>query len=90
MSSALPRNLSFRVSTYAAMLAAAGVPLYIHLPQFATRELGISLATLGTVLGLLRLLDLVQDPALGWLVDRFQTARRFLATVAGGIWPWDF
>ena len=90
MSSALPRHLSFRVSTYAAMLAAAGVPLYIHLPQFATRELGISLATLGTVLGLLRLLDLVQDPALGWLVDRFQTARRFLATVAGGMMALGF
>ena len=80
-----PRHLPLRVSTYAAMLAAAGLPLYIHLPQFATQELGIGLATLGAMLGLLRLLDLVQDPALGWLVDRFQNARRLMAAVAGGV-----
>lgn len=67
------------------MLAAAGLPLYIHLPQFATQELGIGLATLGAMLGLLRLLDLVQDPALGWLVDRFQSTRRLMAAVAGGV-----
>lgn len=83
MTAAVPPNVSLRVSAYAAMLAAAGLPLYIHLPQFATQELGIGLATLGAVLGLLRLLDLVQDPLLGWLVDRFSQARGQMAWGAG-------
>lgn len=60
-----------RVSAYALMLAAAGIPLYIHLPRFAATELGLSLATVGAVLLAIRVVDFVQDPALGWMVDRF-------------------
>jgi GPH family glycoside/pentoside/hexuronide:cation symporter len=54
-----------RVSLYALMLAAAGIPLYIHLPRFASVQLGIGLGTVGTVLLAIRLIDLVQDPAIG-------------------------
>ena len=54
-----------RVSLYALMLAAAGIPLYIHLPRFAAVELGIGLAALGSLLLALRLIDLVQDPLIG-------------------------
>ncbi|MGX9351346.1 MFS transporter [Shimia sp. W99] len=59
-----------RVGVYAAMLAAAGVPLYIHLPRYVTVEMGISLSTLGAVLLGIRIMDFAQDPALGWLTDR--------------------
>jgi len=52
---------------FAGLLAMAGLPLYIHAPKFYADSFGISLATLGTVLFGLRLIDLVQDPALGWL-----------------------
>ena len=90
MPSASSRTVPIRVSTYAAMLAAAGLPLYIHLPQFATRELGIGLATLGAMLGLLRVLDLVQDPALGWIVDRFPDARALMALAAGALMAFGF
>ena len=86
----MPFQLPIRVSTYAAMLAAAGLPLYIHLPQFATQELGIGLVTLGAMLGLLRVLDLVQDPALGWLVDQFPNARGAMAAGAGGVMAFGF
>ncbi|OSQ50957.1 MFS transporter [Marivita geojedonensis] len=60
---------------FAAVLAAAGLPIYIHAPKFYVDEYGVSLAALGSVLFGLRLLDVVQDPLLGKLavaVRRFQ------------------
>ena len=63
-----------RVSLYAMMLAAAGIPLYIHLPLFASQSLGIDLAALGAFLLAIRLFDLVQDPAIGWAIDRWPRA----------------
>jgi Na+/melibiose symporter-like transporter len=64
------------------MLAAAGLPLYIHLPQFAVSGLGIPLTTLGTILIAIRVFDFLQDPALGWLVDRRPAARPLFAGLA--------
>ncbi len=60
---------------FAALLAMAGLPIYIHAPKFYADSFGIGLGTLGLVLGALRLIDLVQDPALGWLA-RATSARR--------------
>ncbi len=75
-----------RVSLYALMLAAAGIPLYIHLPRFATLNLGIGLGTVGTILLVIRLVDLVQDPLIGWAVDRWPNAQRaFAAAAATGL-----
>ncbi|MGJ8605587.1 MAG: MFS transporter [Marivita sp.] len=62
-------------AVFAAVLAAAGLPIYIHAPKFYVDEYGVSLAALGTVLFILRLIDVVQDPLLGKLavaVRRFQ------------------
>lgn len=73
-----------RVSLYAMMLASAGIPLYIHLPQFAAVELGIGLGTVGAILLAIRLVDLVQDPAIGWLVDRWPSAQVPFAMLAAG------
>lgn len=72
----------FRISLYAVMLAAAGIPLYIHLPRFAATNLGISLAALGTILLLIRLIDLVQDPLIGWAIDRWPRAQLTFAFAA--------
>ncbi|MEQ9258431.1 MAG: MFS transporter [Roseovarius sp.] len=66
---------------FAAMLASAGLPLYIHAPKFYVDQYGLSLATLGTVLFALRLIDVVQDPLLGRLAGRIQHWRG--ASVAG-------
>ena len=71
-----------RISLFALMLAAAGLPLYIHLPRYASAELGMSLATLGAVLAVIRVVDFVQDPALGWLIDRYEHARGAFAALA--------
>lgn len=66
---------------FGAMLAMAGLPIYIHAPFFYANEFGVGLAALGTVLFVLRLIDFVQDPALGWLAQA--TARFRGAMVAG-------
>ncbi|WP_170772999.1 MFS transporter [Ruegeria lacuscaerulensis] len=71
-----------RVSLYALMLAAAGIPLYIHLPRFAAVNLGMGLGVIGTVLLLIRLIDLVQDPLIGWAIDRWPGAQLAFAAAA--------
>lgn len=71
-----------RVSLYALMLAAAGIPLYIHLPRFAATTLGIGLGTIGTILLLIRFVDLVQDPLIGWAIDRWPKAQGVFALIA--------
>lgn len=68
-----PRLPSFAL--FAALLAAAGLPLYIHAPKFYVDEFGVSLAALGSVLFGLRLLDVVQDPLLGRLSERLRARR---------------
>jgi Na+/melibiose symporter-like transporter len=75
-----------RVSLYALMLAAAGIPLYIHLPQFAAINLGLGLGTVGVVLMVIRVIDLVQDPLIGWAIDRWPRAQiGFAMAAAGGL-----
>ncbi|GAA6160710.1 MFS transporter [Ruegeria sp. HU-ET01832] len=71
-----------RVSLYALMLAAAGIPLYIHLPRFAAVNLGIGLGVIGSVLLVIRLVDLVQDPLIGWAIDRWPKAQLVFAAMA--------
>ncbi len=71
-----------RVSLYALMLAAAGIPLYIHLPRFAAVNLGIGLGVIGTVLLVIRLIDLVQDPLIGWAIDRWPDGQMLFAAAA--------
>ncbi|WP_281995738.1 MFS transporter [Ruegeria faecimaris] len=71
-----------RVSLYALMLAAAGIPLYIHLPRFAAVNLGIGLGVIGAVLLLIRLVDLVQDPLIGWAIDRWPGGQLLFAALA--------
>lgn len=66
-------------SLYGGMLAMAGLPIYIHAPFYYVEEYAVSLAALGTVLFVLRGLDFLQDPALGWLAARLG-ARRGQAT----------
>lgn len=71
-----------RISLYGLMLATAGIPLYIHLPRFAAVELGISLTALGGLLLLLRMVDVLQDPLLGVLIDRFPAGQPIFASAA--------
>lgn len=62
-------------SLFAALIASAGLPIYIHAPKFYVDTYGVNLAALGFTLAALRLVDVVQDPVLGWLAEA-QRARR--------------
>jgi len=46
---------------------------------------GVTLAALGTMLFALRMLDVVQDPLLGWVSERLGRARPFAVALAGGL-----
>ena len=70
------------VSLFAMLLAAAGLPLYIHLPRFATTELGLSLSTVGVILIGIRLLDFLQDPLIGRAIDHWRHAQQVFAWIA--------
>jgi GPH family glycoside/pentoside/hexuronide:cation symporter len=63
-------------SLFAALIATAGLPIYIHAPKFYIDTYGVTLASLGFMLAALRLIDVVQDPALGWLAERTRQHRR--------------
>lgn len=60
---------------FAAMLAAAGLPIYLHAPSFYASEYGLSLTALAAILFWLRLVDVVQDPVFGWVSARLHAVR---------------
>ena len=53
-------------------LAALTLPLYVLVPTFYTETLGLSLASVGFALLLVRICDAVNDPLIGWAADRFR------------------
>lgn len=57
-------------------LAFAGLPVYLHAPDFYATSYGLSLAALGTVLLGLRAVDAVQDPLIGAFSDTFAYRRK--------------
>ncbi len=59
-------------------LAMLGIPLLVFLPNFWSGPMGMSLATFGAVLGVVRVFDVVVDPTIGRLSDlsHFRWGRR--------------
>jgi Na+/melibiose symporter-like transporter len=53
--------------------AALGLPVYVTLPEFYASHIGVSLAAVSLIFLLVRLADIVVDPALGLLIDRTST-----------------
>jgi GPH family glycoside/pentoside/hexuronide:cation symporter len=70
---------------FGAVLSAAGLPIYMYAPKFFADSYGVSLATLGAVLFGLRLFDVVQDPALGWVAERLRGARGTAVALGGAL-----
>jgi len=52
-------------------LAMLGIPLYLYLPSYYHHQFGLSLTDIGMALLLARLLDVVTDPLIGVLSDRY-------------------
>lgn len=71
-------------SLLALPLSFAGLPLYIHMPDFYARNIGMDLAVIGLVLMAIRLFDAIQDPFIGYLGDK-SAARRILIMTFGAI-----
>ena len=69
-------------SLFAALIAMAGLPIYIHAPKFYVDQFGTSLAAMGFTLAALRLIDVVQDPLLGWLAEATRPRRRLTIAIA--------
>ena len=67
---ALPRIIAYALP--AIPLAALTLPLYVLVPTFYTETLGLSLASVGFALLLVRIFDAVNDPLIGWAADRFR------------------
>lgn len=65
------------------MLAAAGLPIYIHAPKFYVDNYGVTLSQLSLALFALRLVDVVQDPLLGRLAERTRRSRGAMCWGAG-------
>ncbi len=70
---ALGRGLLFAYGLPGLPLAALLLPLYVTLPSFYALDLGLGLSTVGLVLLLARLWDVVTDPVIGALSDRLRT-----------------
>jgi Na+/melibiose symporter-like transporter len=55
-------------------LAAVGMPIVVHLPNFyASKEVGLSLVTVGAIFGFMRIFDILIDPVAGYISDRWRT-----------------
>ena len=72
-------------------LAFAGLPIYLHAPDFYAIGMGIPIEVIGAALLFLRLFDALQDPFIGSLSDRFYKQRGFIIVcgalmLAGGMW----
>jgi len=59
-------------------LAFAGLPLYIHMPDYYTRELGLGIGSAGIILMALRLMDAIQDPLIGYISDKSPRLQRLM------------
>lgn len=67
----------------AAPLAMAALPLFVQIPAYYASQIGVALAPLGWVLFAARLLDMLQDPLFGHLLDRPRTRqKRWMAIAA--------
>lgn len=52
-------------------IAALGLPIGVYLPQFYAGPMGLGLAAVGTIFMLLRFWDVITDPLMGIISDRY-------------------
>jgi len=81
MTSPLLKISLFQYGFLALPLAFAGLPLYIHAPDFYARDLGLSLGLIGAILLFIRLFDAIQDPVIGYVSDRYPRQRHNIIMV---------
>ncbi len=72
---ALSRVALLQYGLLALPLAFAGMPIYLHAPDFYSTTQGLSLGMMGIILLAARLFDAVQDPLIGYWGDKFSAQR---------------
>ena len=60
-------------SGIAAPMAAMGMPISVYLPRFYSEGMGLSLLTVGAIFTIARVWDVITDPLMGVLIDKFDT-----------------
>ncbi len=70
---ALSNGQLFRYALTETPLAMAAMPMALFIAPFYSRDLGLSLASVGTILMLARISDVITDPIVGQLSDRTRT-----------------
>ena len=66
---------TLKYSLIAFPLAFAGIPIYLHAPDYYVTNIGIKIEIIGFALLLLRLVDAILDPLIGSLSDEFYKYR---------------
>tara|TARA_B100000989_G_scaffold220213_1_gene168043 strand:- start:382 stop:1626 length:1245 start_codon:yes stop_codon:yes gene_type:complete len=66
---------TLKYSLIAFPLAFAGIPIYLHAPDYYVTNIGIKIEIIGFTLLLLRLVDAILDPLIGSLSDHFYKYR---------------
>lgn len=77
----LSKMALFGYGAMAFPLSFAGLPIYLHAPDFYAVTLGQPLASLGFILLALRLVDAFQDPLIGSLSDKFHQHRSIILII---------
>lgn len=77
----IQRAALLKYSLLAFPLAFAGLPIYVHSPDFYATQFGQSLTLIGLILLCLRVIDAVQDPFIGMISDRYHLHRRKIISV---------
>lgn len=65
-------------------LAFAALPIYVHVPKLYVDHLGLPITAVGATLLVVRVLDGVTDPLIGWANDRWLARKRWV----GFALPW--
>lgn len=65
----------FNYGLLAIPLSFAGLPLYLHAPDYYASQLGLSLSLIGILILAIRIFDAVQDPIIGMLSDKYAKYR---------------
>jgi MFS family permease len=71
MASRLNKKVLASYSMVALPIGAMAMPIAIYLPPFYSGGLGLSLATVGLIFTLARVWDLITDPVMGVVIDRY-------------------
>ena len=81
----LPITVVIAYGLPAMPIAALTLPLYVIVPTFYSETVGVPLGAIGGILVAVRLFDALNDPVLGWLGDRWNSAfgrRRAMVALA--------